>query len=146
VFVVARILIGCVFVVSGFEKIISPYQNFLYVVQGYEFFLRPLEELIARFFPWGELILGVFMILGFWLEIILKILLAVVSSFIVILAQALLRKLDLTECGCFGNLLSFPLHITILFDAGLWILLMILIVVKQKTSIFGLDQHFSKKI
>ena len=124
---------------------VSPYQNFLYVVQGYEFFPRPLEEFIARFFPWCELILGIFMILGLWLDIVLKIVFVMISGFIVILAQALLRKLDLSECGCFGSLLSFPLHVTILFDAGLWILLIILIAVKQKASAFSLDRYFSKK-
>ncbi|MBZ0167229.1 MAG: hypothetical protein K8I00_10530, partial [Candidatus Omnitrophica bacterium] len=56
--VFARFLIGLIFVVSGFEKIITPYQNFQYVIQAYELFPEFAEAIIARTFPWVELITG----------------------------------------------------------------------------------------
>ena len=72
VLVVLRILVGSIFVVSGFEKAIGPYQNFLYVVQSYEFLPTTLEEIVARALPWIEIFLGVFLISGLWLKWMLR--------------------------------------------------------------------------
>jgi len=145
IFVIARILIGCLFVVSGFEKLIGSYQNFLYVVQSYEFLSAPLEEIVARVMPWGELLLGVFMVLGLWLKWVLRALLILVAMFICIVSQALIRGLPITECGCFGELISFPLHVVLLVDGSLLFLIMWLLNSIEQTGRFSLDNYFLEK-
>ena len=143
-FVIGRILIGCLFIVSGFEKLIGPYQNFLYVVQSYEFLPTLLEEMVARTLPWIELFLGVFLVVGLWLKWALRSIGMVIFLFILIVGQALLRKLPIDECGCFGGLISLPLYAVLIFDSMLFLLTGVLLKREKCINIFSLDQYFRK--
>ena len=143
-FVIGRILIGCLFIVSGFEKLIGPYQNFLYVVQSYEFLPTLLEEMVARTLPWIELFLGVFLVVGLWLKWALRSIGMVIFLFILIVGQALLRKLPIDECGCFGGLISLPLYAVLIFDSMLFLLTGALLKQEKRINIFSLDQYFRK--
>jgi len=142
IFVVIRILIGFIFVVSGFEKLIGPYQNFMYVVQSYEFLPTVLEEVVARILPWGEFFLGVFLVFGLWLKWTLRSTLILIGMFILIVGQALLRKLPIDECGCFGGLISLPLYGVLIFDCTLLLLTSLLLKYKNRTNILSLDGYF----
>jgi len=144
IFAVIRILIGCLFVVSGFEKLIGPYQNFLYVVQSYEFLPTLIEDIVARVLPWIELFLGVFLIFGLWLKWTLRSTLILFLMFILIVGQALLRGLPIDECGCFGGLISIPLAGVMILDSTLFLITGVLIKQKRHTSFFSLDQYFSR--
>lgn len=141
-FVVVRIMLGLLFVVSGFEKVTHPYQNFLYVVQSYEIFNSSLEKFIAQVLPWVEFFIGIFLILGFWLRMALKGFMVMMVAFIFIVAQALVRQLPILECGCFGELISFPLHVTLFFDVMLLFCAGLLWLGFEKTSQFSLDNRF----
>lgn len=142
IFVIIRILIGCLFVVSGFEKLIGPYQNFMYVVQSYEFLPTILEEVVARILPWGEFFLGVFLVFGLWLKWTLRLTLILIVMFTLIVGQALLRKLPIDECGCFGGLISLPLYGVLIFDSMLLLLTSLLLKYKNRTNMLSLDGYF----
>ncbi len=139
-----RILIGLVFIVSGAEKLIWPYQNFLYVIQGYQLLPPGLDELFARVFPWIEFLLGLFMVLGFWLPITLPGVMLMLSLFIVAVSQALIRKLPMEECGCFGELISFPLPVVIIMDSVLMMLTFFIVRNLKKAETLSLDRYFQK--
>lgn len=143
VFIVLRVVLGSVFLVSGGEKLIGPYQNFLYVVQNYEVFTPAVEEIIARTFPWIELILGVFLILGLWIKWTLRGIIIMLTGFVCIVSQALLRQLPIVECGCFGDLISFPLHVVLIFDSVLFMIAAVLLIKIQYTVNFSLDKYYS---
>jgi len=143
ILVAIRILIGCLFVVSGFEKLIGPYQNFLYVVQSYEFCPTIFEDIVARVLPWIELILGVFLITGLWLKWTLRSVLILFAMFICIVGQALLRGLPIDECGCFGSLISLPLAGVLVFDSIMFFITGLLMTQDKLVSSFSLDQHYS---
>jgi len=142
IFTIVRILIGCLFIVSGFEKLSSSYQNFLYVVQSYEFLPTLLEDSVARIVPWVELFLGVFLLSGLWIKWVLRGLMLLVTMFIIIVSQALIRNLPIEECGCFGGLVSFPLHVVLLVDSMLLMLTGLLFKNSQRTSVLSLDRYF----
>lgn len=142
--VIFRILLGCFFIVSGLEKLITPYQNFLYVVQSYELFPDTLEIFIVHTVPWIELFLGLFLVLGLWLRYVFVGQMILISSFILILGQALVRNLPIDECGCFGELISFPLHITILIDSSLLLLTGFLFKNLTKSKYCSLDKYFEQ--
>ncbi len=144
-FVLLRFFVGILFVVSGFEKLIHPYQNFMYVIEGYDFMPPELAEWTARLMPWMELFLGVFLVLGLWIEKMLNGTLALVTLFISVVAQALIRKLPIDECGCFGELFSLPLPAVILFDSVVWFIILNLLIRIDKTRSWSLDQYFMKK-
>ena len=140
-----RILIGGLFIVSGTEKLMSPYQNFLYVIQGYQFLPPLLEEGVARFFPWLELILGVFLVLGLWTGWALRGILLCTTMFLFTVGRAVLRNLPVGECGCFGELISIPLPVILLMDSLLWIATAYLIIRFERTVQFSLDEYFLRK-
>lgn len=139
--VIVRVLCGILFIVSGFEKLIVPYQNFLYVVQSYECLTIPLEEAVARVMPWIELFVGVFMVLGLWLKVTLRVQAAMITSFLVVVGQAMARGLPITECGCFGELISLPLYAIFCFDATLLGLTLLMIKKDDRTRVFSLDRY-----
>ena len=133
-----------VFIFSGTEKLLSHYQNFLYVVQSYEIFPLVLESVIAYILPWMELILGVFLLLGFWLKFTLNGLWLLVAGFIFIVTQALIRKLPLVECGCFGSLFSLPLPVILILDSTILFILIQLSKNLDVTRHLSLDRYFER--
>lgn len=143
VFFIFRLLLGGLFILSGSEKLLNHYQNFLYVVQGYSFLPPALEKFTAAIVPWMELFLGMFVVLGLWLRYSLSALLLLILGFIVVVAQAILRNLPLDECGCFGSLITFRPEQVILLDSGLLFLTAMLLIFLRKTRSLSLDEYFS---
>jgi len=120
--VILRWILGLIFIISGTEKLLSPMENFLYAIQSYEIIpLQELAELIAAVFPWIELFIGVFLILGLWIRWALLGTGAMACGFIVIVGQGMIRQLPLVDCGCFGDLFHFPLWVTFALD---WMILL----------------------
>ena len=100
VIVSSRLLLGFVFIYASFEKIIDPV-IFSSTIDLYKATPTSINNLVALILPWIELLLGVSIILGIYLDgaIILTIILLI--WFIFILSQALLRGINL-DCGCFN--------------------------------------------
>jgi hypothetical protein len=140
-----RFLLGAFFLLMGGAKLLAPYQNFLYIVQGYQIFPPFLEEFAARVVPWIELFLGVFLILGLWLKQALIALLILISGFLLILGQAILRSLPIGSCGCFGDWVSISMPRMVLIDSSLWLLTFLLLAQLPKALPFSLDNYFSTK-
>lgn len=122
-FALFRIIVGLLFVVSGGEKLIWPYQNFLYVLQGYELLPSGLDMVIARVFPWVEFITGVLLVIGLWVPQMVKIAFTMFAVFILIISQALLRHLPIDDCGCFGQLITLKPQHTLVMDSLFFLLL-----------------------
>lgn len=143
-FVLLRLFMGCFFVVSGGHKLLSPYENFLYVVQSYEIHTASLDRMIAWVVPWTEFLVGIFLVCGLWLKTVLKVLAFLIAGFILVVAQAILRNLPIQECGCFGELFSVPLPAVLLIDNSLLLFIWWLLKRIEKTKIFSLDFYFEQ--
>ena len=139
--VIARILLGGMFMFSGFEKLSSPPQNFQYVLEEYRILPRFLEKSLARVLPWVEFMAGVFVAAGLWLQASLTGALVLFGSFIVVVAQALFRRLPITECGCFGEQFSFPLQVVLVMDSFLFLLTGALLLNLPKAGHWSLDRY-----
>lgn len=143
-FAAVRILIGLVFLASGVEKVISPYQNFLYAIQAYQMLPGWAETAVARVFPWVELFVGIFCVLGLWCEAVLKGALILFAVFVVVVAQALLRGLNIDQCGCFGELVHVRPQVMVVLDSFGVLLTFLLLRNLPKTKQFSLDRYFEK--
>jgi uncharacterized membrane protein YphA (DoxX/SURF4 family) len=143
-FPLLRAIIGIIFLVSGFEKLIVPYQNFLYVIENYKIVNDSLAIITSRLMPWLELLMGVFLILGLWTKMALSGAIALFSTFLIVVGQAMIRQLPITECGCFGEFISFPLHVIFIFDLISLCITCLLLIKMDDTNRFSLDQYFSK--
>ena len=150
---ILRIFIGIVLLVSGFEKLISHHQNFLYVLQAYQAFpLLPgipswfpswLENFVSLSVPWIEFIVGIFLSLGLWTDFSLKGALLLFAGFIIIVGQALLRGLPIDQCGCFGDNIHILPQYIIVFDSFTLLAIFWLLRNLSKTKLFSLDQNFN---
>lgn len=144
IFVLLRIAIGVLLCLSGFEKATQPYQNFLYVIQGYEVFPSIIEKAIAIVMPWAELLVGIFMIAGLWLNVSIRAAIVFFVGFILIISQALIRQIPLDNCGCFGEALHIDPHVMLVFDSVTLIVLCLMIRRFTQTQQLSLDHHFAK--
>ena len=140
-----RLILAAVFLLSGFEKLISPYQNFLYVLQSYQLpFPSVLENVLAHIVPWIEFLVGIFLLTGLWLNISACAALIFFTSFITIVGQAIARHLPIDKCGCFGDAVSVPLPVMFSIDTFLWLLTLVLVTNIPKAKFLSLDAWFEK--
>jgi uncharacterized membrane protein YphA (DoxX/SURF4 family) len=115
-----RLVLGAVFAVSGFQKLASPWQNFAAAIEQYELLRGPAAAMAAQTLPWVEFLAGVFFLLGLQRRAAHLALWAMNTLFVGILASALLRKLPIDSCGCFGQALRLPLPAMLALDVVFW--------------------------
>ena len=113
----ARLILGGIFIFASHDKILHP-KAFAEVVYNYQILPEVLINVTAIFLPWLELLMGIFLIIGFWMPgtVIWSNILLVV--YIGALGFNLARGLDI-NCGCFSSTRGSPISIgTILWDVA----------------------------
>ncbi len=105
---------------------------------------HPFDLWTAIGMPWIELFVGIFLLLVLWINIALKGAGLLFVSFIFVVGQALIRRLPIDECGCFGQLISFPLPMVLAMDSVLLLITIGLMKKIDQTSTFSLDKYFLK--
>ncbi|MBW2605506.1 MAG: DoxX family membrane protein [Deltaproteobacteria bacterium] len=112
-----RLILGVIFIYAGYDKILHP-KAFAEVVYNYQILPDGLINVTAIFLPWLEMLMGVFLMVGFWMPgtiIWCNILLVV---YIGALWFNLARGLDV-NCGCFSTTRGSSISIeTILWDVA----------------------------
>jgi uncharacterized membrane protein YphA (DoxX/SURF4 family) len=113
----ARLILGVVFIYASYDKILHP-KAFAEVVYNYQILPDGLINVTAILLPWLEMLMGVFLIVGFWMPgtvVWCNILLVV---YIGALWFNLARGID-ANCGCFSTSKGSSISIeTILWDAA----------------------------
>ena len=137
-----RLILGGIFIYSGFSKLTAPLENFITAIEGYQFLRPELVRPIAFFLPWLELIFGAFLLTGFLTRSSAVVLALFSAVFISLLTRSLILKLPITECGCFGARISFTPHQALFLDSGLFLMAVCLIIVPS--TIFSLDKRLQK--
>ena len=137
-----RLALGAVFAVSGFQKLIAPYQNFAAVIEKFEIIQGVPAVFLAQTLPWAEFVAGVFLMLGFWERISLAVLWAMNTVFIGVLLSALARKLPIDSCGCFGEALTMSLPKILSLDIFFFCLFFAYFFFRRRSFVPGLDQAF----
>lgn len=98
----ARLALGAVFVYAGFLKAVAPAEEFAYAIETYRVVPQSFAMLSALTVPWLEIYLGLFLIAGLFGRLSALLTGATLVFFEALLLQALIRKLPVTSCGCFG--------------------------------------------
>ena len=96
---VFRLILGVVFIYASYDKILNP-AGFSDNIHNFHVTPTAAENLAALIIPWLELIVGVFLIFGVFLEGTTSITIGMLIFFIIILSQAVFRGIDV-HCGCF---------------------------------------------
>jgi len=144
-FTIFRFAIGSLFLISSLGKLLSPYQNFLYVIQAYQLLPSGFEVLTAQVFPWIEFLVGAFVFLGLWTPWALRGAIVLFGIFVFVVGQALLRGLPLENCGCFGEWIHLKPQIVIVMDSLSLVLTFLSLRNYTRAKRFSLDAYFDPK-
>ncbi len=98
--IMIRLILGAVFIYAGIGKVINP-AEFARDIDNYRLLPYVLVPFMAIILPWVEIIAGVLLIVGRFLLGSSFIVMALNLVFIVAIAAALARGLDI-DCGCFS--------------------------------------------
>ncbi len=111
-----RLCAGGIFIYSGFLKLSAPAEEFAYAIETYKVMPAALAMLAAQTVPWLEFFLGIFLVSGLYTRLSALAIGGMLVFFELLLAQAWLRGLAVTNCGCFGSNNSNPLWLEFLLN------------------------------
>jgi len=98
VVLIARILIGGILIYSSLEKFIDP-SGFASAINNYHIIPFGLENSLAIILPWIELIVGICLILGVFIDGAAFLVIIIMVIFISAITYAILSGYNI-ECGC----------------------------------------------
>ncbi len=118
-------IFGAVFVFAGGVKVWDPLL-FLVAIRGFRVLPDPFAAWLALSLPWLEIFCGLAVMTGFLRRGGLLMLNACLLVFLVAIAIAWSRGLDV-ECGCFGSTFKTDMGTEVVIDlvllaAGLWLM------------------------
>ena len=125
VLLVARVILGGLFIIASLDKIVDPAAFALSIV-GYKLVGQTIALAVATVLPWVELLAGLGLLLGILPRGAALLVAALLAAFTVLVAVSMARGLDIA-CGCFSQDPSVG-HIgwrKILENSGLFILAVI---------------------
>jgi len=94
-------LLGMLMLWAAVSKLANP-TDFLGSIYAYELPLpRPLTQTVAVVLPWLELLCGLLLVAGLWMETALIVVAALLAVFVLATGQAWMRGLEI-GCGCFS--------------------------------------------
>ncbi len=101
VFNTIRIFMGLVFLYASYDKILNP-EAFAKAVFNYQILPDTAVNIAALVLPWLELLIGLSLVAGIWLEGSTVISTSLMAIFISSLIFNQIRGLDI-NCGCFST-------------------------------------------
>jgi uncharacterized membrane protein YphA (DoxX/SURF4 family) len=99
--VVLRLILGLVLIYAGWSKMFDPH-TFMNDIGNYRILPNSLLPITAITLPAIEVVTGVCLILGLFMEGALTITTILILVFLAAIESAILRGLDI-KCGCFGT-------------------------------------------
>jgi uncharacterized membrane protein YphA (DoxX/SURF4 family) len=96
-----RLILGGIFIYASFDKIAHP-ADFARIVYNYHFLPGSVINIFAIILPWVELLAGMALILGMFVESAALLVGTMLVVFVVGLTSAMIRGLDIS-CGCFST-------------------------------------------
>ena len=95
----ARLILAVVFIYAGVVKILDP-RGFAVNIDNYQMLPYILVVFMAIILPWIEVLAGLALLVGKWLRGSALVFMVLNAVFIIALATALARGLNI-DCGCF---------------------------------------------
>ena len=113
--VVARVLVGGLFIFSGVSKLLLPHGEVIVLVKQYQVIPDFLVPPIAAGLPWLELASGTALCIGLLTTLAAWLVGAQLVAFSLLMVVVLVAQIPIEDCGCFGNLgiRETPLHVLI---------------------------------
>lgn len=121
----ARLAVGLVMAYAGLIKALAPAEEFAFAIEGYKVLGPKLSLAAAYIMPWVELWAGLLLAAGVYTRALALFCGGMLLFFEALLAQAMLRGLPVTSCGCFGsagsNSIGYEFTQNLVFLALAWL-------------------------
>jgi uncharacterized membrane protein YphA (DoxX/SURF4 family) len=98
---VARLIVGGVWLVAGFKKLPDPAGN-VRSVRAYRILPESIVPVVGHGLPILEILVGLCLVLGLLTRVVALLSALMLAAFIIGIASAWARGLQI-ECGCFGG-------------------------------------------
>ena len=135
----ARVVLGSIFIVASLDKIIHP-DLFAQTVYNYQLLPEVAVNVVALWVPWLELVGGVLLLLGLWVQGSVFLLTGLLLVFLGALGFNLARGLDVA-CGCFSTSSKGPVTaFTLLRDS---LFLVVALYLLWFHHVRGMESRFS---
>jgi uncharacterized membrane protein YphA (DoxX/SURF4 family) len=104
VIVAARLLVGGVFVVAGFSKLLLPHAEVVALMQQYTVIPAATIPLLATLLPWLEVASGTALLIGWYTTLAAWLVGLQLVAFSVLMLVVISAGIVIEDCGCFGQL------------------------------------------
>jgi uncharacterized membrane protein YphA (DoxX/SURF4 family) len=138
VVVLARGVVGGVFVVAGFSKLLLPHAEVVAVMQQYTVIPTAVTPWLAALLPWLELVSGTALAIGFCTTPAALLIGAQLVGFSGLMLVVLSLGVPIEDCGCFGNLGLHETPLQVLLRDLVLLLLLVPVLVRQR-DVLALD-------
>lgn len=99
--ILARLFLAGIFIWAAVAKLREPWPLFAASIDTMQILPEPAVEFVARTLPWGELVLGVLLLSGFFQRISSVAATGLITAFLAVLVRSYVRGMTV-DCGCFG--------------------------------------------
>ena len=142
-FFILRLVVGGLFVYSGYSKLMEPVSNFTGAILGYKLVGVRAAAWAAAVLPWAELVAGVFFMLGLWFRAALGVLWGMNAVFLAAILSTFVRHIPLADCGCFGEgAHAMPMGAILILDVFLFLIFLAMSRKREEAAHVGLDRFF----
>jgi len=138
-----RLIIGFSLIYASLDKVSHP-TRFADILRGYELLPGSLVRPLAHIVPWGEIVIGVALILGVFTRVAALAAAALFGVFAAAVASAVLRGLEIS-CGCFTTRAGAEPANWTTVSRSLFFLLLSLLLWKAGEAPLSLDFYLRKR-
>ncbi len=100
----ARCLVGAVFVLAGFSKLLLPHAEVMALMQQYTILPQALLPWLATVLPWIEVASGTALAIGWYTTPAALLVGLQLLGFSLLMVVVLAAGIPIEDCGCFGQL------------------------------------------
>jgi len=100
--IVGQVILAAIFIYAGYAKLREPWPQFAVSINSFQIVPLSWLEPLAKYVPWAELLLGLWILSGFLLRWSALVTSAVLTVFFAVLIRSYAMGLAV-DCGCFGS-------------------------------------------
>jgi len=134
----ARLLVGGLFMVAGFSKLLLPHAEVVQLMAQYQVIPAWATPALAAGLPWLEVLSGTALLIGFCTTPATLLIALQLLSFSGLMLVILGLGISIEDCGCFGNLGLHETPVQVLLR-DLVMLALLLPILWRRHDRWGLD-------
>lgn len=141
VLLVLRVIVGMLFLVAGFSKLLLPTEEFSQILRSYQIIPEIFIGSLSIVAPGIELLTGSFLVLGLFTRLISLMIALQLLAFIALMSLVIASGIEIGDCGCFSGLGFHETPVQVLIRDGILLIMVLPVLFAQKHN-YALDGLF----